>query len=288
MAQFECSVCASQGARSYQEDTALVRGQTATGEAQLIGSKNVGLDEASIAAGAQHLVFGSALAVLADGMGGHAGGSVASRIVCDAFVDAFSSDKSLSDGLLEDTAPDRLTAALDRANSEVADRVGQEPALAGMGSTAIAVWLTGQHLHWVSVGDSSLYLYRQGDIAVLNQDHSLAPELDKMAAAGIITLEQAQSDPRRHMLRSAVTGDDIELIDTSKAALTLEPGDFALIASDGLHTLDKATITSLIEQQGQTGGARGVAQALIEAVDGAGATHQDNTTVVVLRVLGDV
>ena len=84
-------------------------------------------------------------------------------------------------------------------------------------------------VEWVSVGDSPLLLFRQGEIALLNEDHSLAPELDRLAALGRMTPEEAKSDPRRHMLRSAVTGDELDLVDVSRRPLALEAGDYVIL-----------------------------------------------------------
>ena len=84
-------------------------------------------------------------------------------------------------------------------------------------------------VEWVSVGDSPLMLFRRGEIALLNEDHSLAPELDRLAEIGSITEDEAKRDPRRHMLRSAITGDEIELVDVSRNPLRIETGDFIIL-----------------------------------------------------------
>lgn len=216
------------------------------------------------------------VAILADGMGGHAGGALASRMVCEKFLDAFST----GDG---DTHA-RLIGALSSANAAIAAKVEEDPALSGMGSTLIGVAFTRDGAQWVSVGDSPLMLYRRGEIALLNEDHSLAPELDRMAEAGTITFEEARRDPRRHMLRSAVTGDDIDLVDISRRPLPLEPGDYIILASDGLQTLDTGEVERIISAYGQDG-AKAVAAALIRAVEAVRDPHQDNATVVAVEVV---
>ena len=137
-------------------------------------------------------------------------------------------------------------------------------------------------MQWVSVGDSPLYLCRNGEIALLNEDHSLAPALDQMARDGKITFEQARQDPRRHMLRSAVTGEILELVDISQKPLPIEYGDVFLLASDGIHSLEEAEIARTVVAY-MNDGALAVAQALIRAVENMRAPHQDNTTVVAVR-----
>ncbi len=255
---FNRAICATKGARGYQEDCAMVApGEEASGPGRTARASDV-------------------VAILADGMGGHAGGALASRMVCEKFLDAFST----GDG---DTHA-RLIGALSSANAAIAAKVEEDPALSGMGSTLIGVAFTRDGAQWVSVGDSPLMLYRRGEIALLNEDHSLAPELDRMAEAGTITFEEARRDPRRHMLRSAVTGDDIDLVDISRRPLPLEPGDYIILASDGLQTLDTGEVERIISAYGQDG-AKAVAAALIRAVEAVRDPHQDNATVVAVEVV---
>lgn len=213
-------------------------------------------------------------AVLADGMGGHAGGAIASKLVCDSFQSTFAERT----GSIEA----RLIAALDAANEAVAQMVRQQPGLLGMGSTAVGAVFSGDGLAWISVGDSPLYLYRRGEIALLNEDHSLAPALDQLAAAGKITLEAARNDPRRHMLRSAVMGEELELVDLARKVLPLAAGDYVILASDGIHTLDEGAIAASVATHADHGPQR-VADALVEAVLAAGETYQDNVTIVAVR-----
>jgi protein phosphatase len=127
-------------------------------------------------------------------------------------------------------------------------------------------------------------LYRRGEIALLNEDHSLAPELDRMAEAGHISIEEARRDPRRHMLRSAVTGDEIDLVDISRKPLAVEPGDYVILASDGLQTLEQSEVERIVSAYAADG-ASAVAQALIRAVEAVRDPHQDNATVVAVRVV---
>jgi protein phosphatase len=259
MTPFDCAVRATRGAREYQEDSALVW----PGGVEVVRDTTI-----------SKAPDGCLLAVLADGMGGHAGGALASRMVCDHFLTSYAQHGGTTvDGLLD---------ALAAANSAIAGKVTDEPLLSGMGSTLVAVVFSPDGINWVSVGDSPLWLWRRGEIALLNEDHSLAPDLDKLAAAGKMTAEQARRDPRRHMLRSAVTGDDIDLVDISRKPLRLEPGDYVILASDGLQSLENSEIERIIQAYGADG-AQPVAAALIRAIDALREPHQDNATVVVVR-----
>ena len=254
---------ATRGARNYQEDTALVWPGT----------------DPFVPPADTQAVNGSAaplLAVLADGMGGHAGGALASRMACESFVKSYAAT-----GLPE---KERLVEALRAANDAIAATVSTNPMLTGMGSTLVGVVFGEEGVEWVSVGDSPLLLYRRGEIALLNEDHSLAPELDRMAAAGKITADEARRDPRRHMLRSAVTGEDIDLVDLSRRPLQIEPGDYIILASDGLQTLETSEIERVVTAYAADG-PQAVANALIRAVEAVRDPHQDNATVVAVRAL---
>ena len=250
----------SKGARSYQEDAALVRA----------GTDSQGAGAAGQDGGAEQLT-----AVLADGMGGHAGGALASSTACQIFMRAYETSSG--------DVRARLSEALLLANAAIANCVEENPALNGMGCTLVGTAFGTAGMEWVSVGDSPMFLVRAGQIALLNEDHSLAPEIDKLAAAGKISWEDAQSDPRRHFLRSALTGGDIELVDRSRQPLVLEPGDVVIIASDGIQTLSHAEILGIVEPH-RTQGPDAIADALLGAVDAAGDVYQDNTTVVVVGV----
>ena len=242
---FAYATRASKGARSYQEDSAEVR-------------------EASDVL----------TAVLADGMGGHTGGALASGLACKCFLHAFATSSG-------DIAA-RLAEALDLANAAIAHETAENPALNGMGCTLIGAAFSPHGVEWVSVGDSPLYLVRDREIVLLNEDHSLAPEIDKLAAAGKISWASARADPRRHFLRSAVTGTEIDLIDRSHRPLALQSGDVVILASDGIHSISQEQIAGVVARKREPDA---VAEALLAAVEDTREQHQDNTTVIVVRVL---
>ena len=261
MQVFDHASRATKGARDYQEDSSAFwpPEDASSGDLDVPTANQTRL-----------------IAVLADGMGGHTGGALASRMVCDSFISAYSG--------LNGSRPERLLKALRSANAAIADQVKANPILSGMGSTIVAAVFANHGVEWVSVGDSPLLLFRRGELALLNEDHSLAPELDRMVAAGRLTEEEARADPRRHMLRSAVTGEDLDLVDVSRRPLTLEAGDYVILASDGLHTLENSEIQRIVAAYADDG-AEAVASALIRAVEAIRDPHQDNTTVMAVRPL---
>lgn len=253
--KFQVAIRASQGARSYQEDAAAIW---------------VASDDGPGAADQTRL-----LAILADGMGGHAGGAIASDAVCASFEAQYIEQ--------EGSARQRLKAALNAANGAIGGLVALQPQLRGMGSTLIGVAFHDAHASWVSVGDSPLYLYRRGEMARLNEDHSMAPVIDKLVASGRLTVEEAEDDPRRHMLRSAVVGEDLEMVDLVQVPWALQAGDVVVLASDGIHSIPDLEVARVIAAY-RKDGAVATAEALIEAVCEARVPHQDNTTVIVVNV----
>lgn len=258
MPTFRHASRAIQGARSYQEDAAAVW----PGDGPLAPRSTPPVD------------FGLA-AVLADGMGGHAAGDVASNTICGMFLQSFAAATG--------PVPDKLAASLTAANDAIRAKVIANPGLRGMGATCVGMMLGATGLEWISVGDSPLYIFRRGTLARLNADHSMAPLLDLMVADGLMSADAARADPRRHQLRAAVTGDDLDLIDISEAPLPLEVGDVVLLASDGLLTLDDDDIRRLLGAH-RGDGPEEIAEAFLHAVEAAGAVYQDNTTVVVVLV----
>ena len=202
---------------------------------------------------------GSLVAVVADGMGGHAGGAVASKVAVEAFVQSVEQGGALADGLQD-------------ANAAVGQRAAAKPSLAGMGATLVAVQVRGDEVRWISVGDSPLFLVSAGKIDRLNADHSMVPQIEEMVRRGLISREEAAHHPARHTLREAVMGEPLTLID--KGSRRLGPDARLLLCSDGVQTLS--------EQQIEAGALKPV-HTLIEAVLAAADAYQDNVTIVKLE-----
>ncbi|MCK6454397.1 MAG: protein phosphatase 2C domain-containing protein [Alphaproteobacteria bacterium] len=224
-----------------------------------------------------HTVSGGArddlLVVLADGMGGHKGGAVASTLATRTFAGQFQ--------LKPGSTGDRLAAGLAEANRAIAEEIRRRPDLRGMGCTLVGIAFTAEGVEWISVGDSPLWLYRQGRLERLNQDHSMTPVLDADVERGALSAEDARNHPQRHALRSAVIGAQIPLIDRPVAPRKPDAGDVFVIASDGVFTLAESEITEIIAATaGQP--AQYAAECLVKAVESKNAAHQDNTTVIVV------
>ncbi|MBK1831352.1 serine/threonine-protein phosphatase [Verrucomicrobiaceae bacterium R5-34] len=219
------------------------------------------------------------LTVLADGMGGeNAGGHASASVV-----------RSVADycqyvGMAEkQEVPEMLAAAVQEATLDLSLAIQADPELAGMGTTLLAVVVEGDQLYWISVGDSPLYLYRDGRIEQLNEDHSMMPLLLREVEQGYLDERLLKYHPDRNALRSALTGRDVELIDCPAVGLPLQSGDVVVIASDGLQTMTPDEIAQCLDEF-QTCSAEEISQRLVEAVCELKQPRQDNTSVNVIKI----
>lgn len=217
------------------------------------------------------------LMVLADGMGGAAGGATASRTVVDVFMQEFpkSGDKTAG----------RLRECLDAATASLLEQEIEDPRLKGMGSTVVAALYDGRGIDWLSVGDSPMWLYSAGRLIRLNADHSMKPVLDRLVRTSNLSPDDALTDWRRNMLRSVVGGRVPELVDCASRSYHLQLGDYLLIASDGVETLTEEQIAH--ELRTANGSAEVAGNGLISAVRAASGPSQDNVTFLVLSAEDD-
>ncbi len=219
----------------------------------------------------------AALLVLADGLGGHANGAEAARLVVETFR------KRATSGAFN-VADDRHSALLDameEANQRIRNASDPADGERSMGSTAVAAMIAEGRVRWISVGDSHLYVWRRGRLAKLNADHSQAGVMIRQGFA--------PDDPAvlgaRSLLASALTGRTIEEMDCPVDDVGLAIGDVVLLASDGLNTLSDAEVSRAIgENIGQ--GAELIAGALVGAVLSSKLPRQDNATVIATLILG--
>lgn len=220
--------------------------------------------------------------VLADGMGGHAAGDIASRIVV---TEVFSELK------LRSGDPDRLEADINRilrnaaatANDCVQAHTRAFPRTSGMGATLLAPVLLRDRLFWISVGDSPLLLYRDGILTQLNEDHSMGPQIDHMVRSGLMAAERARNHPDRNCLTSVLIGRDIAHIDCPSEPLLLRDGDIVIAASDGLQFLDQDEIAASLAGLGDAGSTR-ITETLMRRIEALADPDQDNVSVSVIRV----
>jgi serine/threonine protein phosphatase PrpC len=221
---------------------------------------------------------GSQCAVVADGMGGHVAGAVASELAVKSFrefllrhAEEFTAD-----------IPALLERALEHANHAIADWVAENQAYEGMGTTLVAACIGDRQMFHISVGDSPFYRLRSGSLTRINQNHAFAETLQEAVLEGEISAAEAASHPDRSVITSALCGEAVREIDVPGEGETLQPGDSFLLASDGIHTLSDDEIGQIMSAAPN---AQRAADRLIAAVEASGLPHQDNTTVVIMHVL---
>lgn len=210
------------------------------------------------------VILGNGLAGVADGMGGHKGGEIASA--------------GLRDGLIRETkdampSEDRLTEAVRRVNLELWERQEKDPSLSGMGTTLTILWPAEGKMLIGQVGDSRAYLLRDGELTQVTSDHSMVAD---MVRKGILTEEQASCHPMRNYITRAVgTDEDVEVDLTVKERCI---GDRWLICSDGLHGMvDKNDLRAMLMNEDLEAAAENLLQA---ALDNGG---KDNISLVILE-----
>ena len=168
------------------------------------------------------------IAVVADGMGGLSDGDKVSQCVVISMLKGFEENND------EIPMPSLLLKLVNDANEEVNDLL---ESIGGgrSGSTLTAVIIRENKLSWISVGDSHIYVYRSGKLLKVNKDHNYAAELDEQVRRGMISEEEALSDPQRAALTSYIGMGTPEYIDQNEKPLILEKGDRVLLMSDGVY-----------------------------------------------------
>ena len=197
--------------------------------------------------------------MVADGMGGHVAGEVASRLAVNAAAAV-------------DLAPsDRVSAG----NRAIREEVAREPSLEGMGTTMTLVALDPEGTaRFAHVGDSRAYLLRGGDLSQVTQDHTVAAEY---VALGRIAPEDAATHPQRHMLTRTLGL--TRFVNVDEVEVSLQPGDRILLCSDGLtEMVPDSRITEVLAERG----VEEAAWRLIDLANAAGGI--DNISVIVLDV----
>ena len=205
------------------------------------------------------------LCAVADGMGGHRAGEVASATAIDALKAAYLEGQ-------------RIDQAVGAANAAVFARAAQDASLRGMGTTLTALALHDSTAELGHVGDSRAYLMRDGQVTQVTEDHSL---VEQLVREGRLTPEEAQNHPQRAIITRALGVDADVQVDTYR--IDLKPGDRLLICSDGLtNMLSDDTIAQTLRRHVDP---QQAADTLVDMANQAGG--DDNITVVLVDALSD-
>ena len=222
--------------------------------------------------------------VVADGMGGHAAGEVAAKITVETIGEFIAATRQKE----EATWPfkynhelhfnsNRLAVAIEKANERVMAAVAAQPWLKGMGTTVVAGLLNEKILSLAHVGDSRAYLFRDGELTRLTDDHSWVHE---QVAAGILTEEEAKTHPLKNVVTRALGGGPSVSPDLRE--MEFRKGDGFLFCSDGLTTMlsDEEIRDSVAASGGKD--AEALCQSLVDIANDKGGV--DNITVVFVRI----
>jgi serine/threonine protein phosphatase PrpC len=209
------------------------------------------------------------LYLVADGMGGHRAGQVASEMAAEAAIRAI---EALRGGSL--SPAEKLRHAVACANREIYQAALHDEALRGMGTTLVATLTTPDRLALAHVGDSRAYMVRRDRIRCLTADHSVVAEMLRRRQ---ISEADAREHPHRHVLTRALgvrksTAPDL-------AELTPQPGDVYLLCSDGLtaHVSDAGILDAVLDHDDP----QRVCEVLVDEANSGGGV--DNTTVLIVR-----
>lgn len=214
---------------------------------------------------------GGVLAVVADGMGGMDYGGEASYLAVRAFLHAYMAKHA------DEAVPAAMLRALGEANQAVGT-LAHPASEKNVGTTLVAAVVHGDSLHWVSVGDSRLYLWRSGQLTQLSEDHTYANDLDRDVAKGNLSRRDAENHPQRSSITSYLGLAHLDLISKNTKPFPLVAGDRLLLCSDGLYAaLEKTEITPLFGREAQQ-----TAEDMVALVLAKNRPGQDNLTVAIL------
>lgn len=163
--------------------------------------------------------------LLADGMGGHAGGEVASQLACTTVAASIVSGEA-------------LCAAAHKAHQQILDHAAQNPHCQGMGTTLVAAQAKGRTLHLAWVGDSRIYRWRPNNNLVpleqLSRDHSFVQDL---IDRNVLTREEAHSHPQKNLVNQALGQANLKRLRVDERKIEPKPGDLFMLCSDGVHDM---------------------------------------------------
>lgn len=238
----------------------------------------------------------AAVAIVADGMGGHMGGSHAAEIAARTILNGIQADADASD----QPTYDLLSASFSLADEAIRARASRDAHLGGMGTTSVAAVVFRDRCIHLYTGDSRLYQYRDGKEIYRTKDHSVVRYLEE---EGLLTADEARNHPMRSRLTSSLGGGPAERklvlepkwsgeddeedgggsppMAEQKAVLSLSPGDVLLLCSDGLcGEVEPRKLSELMEAGGEP---EELARRCVAAALEAGG--RDNVTVIVMKML---
>lgn len=219
------------------------------------------------------------LSVVCDGMGGMPLGRESSELAVRAFIDAYQART------LAEPVGDALTRSAFAANGAVLEMAARSGCAGMAGTTLVAAVIERGSLYWISVGDSRIYLFRNGFLKTLNREHNLANRLESLARQGKPNPDEAMAYLRPDLLTSFIGIEILEEFDLPEEPLLLQGGDIVLSCTDGLYNsmIDEEIGDILLSAPGNA--EKGyIAKKIVGYACGKELPFQDNITVLVMRV----
>lgn len=212
--------------------------------------------------------------IVADGMGGHKAGEVASRYSVEVFKEFINSKNAVE--LEEENILDTMVEAVSVCNQKLYEKSTEYETLEGMGTTFTCAVIINYTLYAVHVGDSRAYIFSNNSLRQITRDHSFVMEMVKQ---GKITLEEAERHPNRNVITRAVGSEKNVLVDT--AIEKLSKGDMVLLCSDGLtNMVSDSNITEILENGGS---AELMLDRLINAANDMGGNDNISAVIIDMR-----
>lgn len=211
---------------------------------------------------------------LADGMGGLAKGSEASNLAVKVMLQQYAAHSE------NESVPQALLRSLQAANEAVCQLAVQSNMEYNIGTTLMTAVIREDQLYWISVGDSRIYLYREGYLTQLTEDHNYARKLQEEVIQGKLTREEALTHPERNTLTSYLGIPKVEEVDQNWTSYPLRHGDVIMLCSDGLHgTLSEQEMVSCFAGHSDI---QLLTEMLVHKVLSKNSDNQDNVTVAML------
>lgn len=217
------------------------------------------------------------LLILCDGMGGFEGGSLASRKAVDELTKIYDREQGIKDA-------DFLTYAMDVADHAVSNIQNKENESIRAGTTCVMVVINKNEVHWMSVGDSRLYIIRDKRITQMTRDHTVELKARIEYANGKLTWQEFEDTlNERNALCSYLGINGIEIYDVSRQALKLKTNDILLLISDGIYKSlkDDEILQCVLHSKNMQNAALRLVE---EATKIARGHNQDNTSVIICRI----
>ncbi|MNZ59930.1 PP2C-family Ser/Thr phosphatase [compost metagenome] len=244
------------------------------GYAQHIGMRNEQQDVYDFlpAKDVEMAVRRDVIAVLADGMGGFELGREAAQLAVHTMLRAYM-DKSQNE-----TVAESLERSLRLANEEVKGLAQQRGLEWRVGTTLVAVVISENELYWISVGDSRIYLYNDGELTPLTNDHIYANRLQELVNEGELAQEEADSHTERWLLTSYLGVPELIEVDANRTPFQLQAGDWILLCSDGIYP----DLTEQLLQEAAKLPPQEAAAYIVQQVLAGEQPYQDNASIVIL------